>query len=105
MLYRRRPPPITDRAIPGHNGGPPLEDPPHRPEWGECEPIGYFTWKAAAERAWKNIPREIVLMRMRRATALGLTYREYTLEILERGRHLGPEDQDRIAAIIRARET
>jgi len=34
---------------------------------------------------------------------LGLTYEEYTLEILERGRHLQIEDVERIAQIKRAR--
>ena len=46
------------------------------------------------------------LMRVRRlekAERLGLTYEEYTLEILERGRFLQPEDADRIARIKGAR--
>ena len=34
-----------------------------------------------------------------RAEALGLTYEEYTMELLERGRYLQPEDVERIAAI------
>lgn len=44
-----------------------------------------------------------MLLRLKRAERLGLTYREYTLEILDRGRHLQPEDVERIAAIKRAR--
>ena len=40
---------------------------------------------------------------MRKAERLGLTYEEYTLEILERGRHLQVEDVERIAQIKRAR--
>ena len=36
-------------------------------------------------------------------SALGLTYEEYTLEILERGRHLNEGDAERIAAIKRRR--
>lgn len=61
----------------GHNGGPDLFQ-------------GYKTWrwKKAHEEAWKSPPREVVLRRLRRAKALGMTYREYTLEILERGRYL-----------------
>jgi hypothetical protein len=39
------------------------------------------------KRAWKTPPREIALRRLSRAEALGITYREYTLEILERGVH------------------
>ena len=35
--------------------------------------------------------------------ATGLTYEEYTLEILERGRHLQIEDVERIAEIKQAR--
>jgi len=34
---------------------------------------------------------------------LGLSYEEYTLEILERGRHLQIEDIERIAQIKKAR--
>jgi hypothetical protein len=64
----------------GHNGGPPLE--PEGTSWS-----GYI-WRRAHKRAWKTPPREIALRRLARAEALGLTYREYTLEVLERGRHL-----------------
>jgi hypothetical protein len=38
-----------------------------------------------------------------KAERLGLTYEEYTLEILERGRHLQEDDVERIAAIKRKR--
>lgn len=61
---------------PGHNGGPPLGG------WRA------YCWRRAHAEAWKAPPREIVLRRMRRAKQLGMTYREYTLEILERGRYL-----------------
>ena len=81
----------------GHNGGPPLED--AAPEWGEG-PIGnYFAWKAAHRAAWKTIPMEVAVRRAVKAEALGLTYEEYTLEILERGRYLQPSDAARIAKI------
>jgi hypothetical protein len=40
---------------------------------------------------------------MQRAERLGLSYEEYTLEILERGRHLQIEDVERIAQIKKAR--
>ena len=69
----------------GHNAGPPLEpDPPHDPgaSWR------LFCWRKAHKAAWKTPPREVALRRLARAEALGMTYREYTLEILERGRHL-----------------
>lgn len=38
-----------------------------------------------------------------KSRAAGLTYEEYTLEILERGRHLQIEDVERIAEIKQAR--
>ncbi len=84
-------------ASQGHNGGPPLDD--LLPEWGEG-PIGnYFSWKAAHRAAWKVIPVEIAIRRAQKAAALGLTYEEYTLEILERGRYLQATDTKRIAEI------
>lgn len=61
----------------GHNGGPDLYQ-------------GYKTWlwRNAQKKAWKAPPREVMLRRLKRAQELGMTYREYTLEILERGRYL-----------------
>jgi hypothetical protein len=61
----------------GDNGGPPLD-----PE----ESWRHWCWKRAHKRAWKTPPREIALRRLANAEALGMTYRDYTLEILERGR-------------------
>ncbi|MGD1879544.1 MAG: hypothetical protein ACFB13_18840 [Kiloniellaceae bacterium] len=62
----------------GHNEGPPL-----------VESQGHlFVWRWACAAAWKTPPLEIVRRRLKRAQALGMTYREYTLEILERGRYL-----------------
>ena len=43
------------------------------------------------------------IRRLARAELLGLTYREYALEILERGRFLGVRDVDRIAEIVAMR--
>jgi hypothetical protein len=86
----------------GHNGGPPLDD-AHRPEWGDGGIGNYFYWKAAHRAAWHNPSPGIVAFRIRKAERLGLTYEEYTLEILERGRHLQIEDVERIAEIKRAR--
>ena len=67
----------------GHNGGPPLEDEPDaNASWrGYC-------WKNARKRAWKTPPREIALRRLARAEELGMSYRAYALEIMERGRYL-----------------
>ncbi len=65
----------------GHNGGPPLEEDDPRLGWRQ------WCWRRAHKRAW-SAPREIVLARLARAQELGMTYHAYTLEILERGRHL-----------------
>jgi hypothetical protein len=84
----------------GSNNGPPLDD-DTRP-WGSNGIGNYFEWAAAKKEAF-DAPYDIAMMRVRRAEALGLTYEEYTLEILERGRYLGPADTDRIAEILRGR--
>ena len=67
---------------PGHNGGPPIE--PEDPN----EPWRRYCWRRAHKAAWKTPPREIALRRLARAEDLGMTYGEYALEIMERGRHL-----------------
>ncbi len=61
----------------GHNGGPPLT-----PAWQ------IHCWKQALRRAWATPPREVVLRRLARARELGMTYREYTAIILDRGIYL-----------------
>jgi hypothetical protein len=65
----------------GHNGGPPLEE-----EFGASW-RGYI-WRKAHKKAWKTPPREIALRRLARAEELGMSYKDYTLEIMERGKHL-----------------
>jgi hypothetical protein len=65
----------------GHNGGPPLEEPPAR-SWS------HYCWKRAHKAAWKTPPREVALRRLRRAEELGMTYQEYTAIILDRGEFL-----------------
>lgn len=67
----------------GDNGGPPLD-----PEIDPNESWRHWCWKRAVKRAWKTPGREIAMRRLARAEALGISYREYTLEILERGVHL-----------------
>jgi hypothetical protein len=64
----------------GHNGGPPLEV--LDGSWGT------FIWRRAHKKAWQTPPREIALSRLARAEALGMSYHDYTLEIMERGRFL-----------------
>ena len=79
------------------NGGPPLDEPEH--EWGNGSIGTYFEWKAAKQQAFYGVPMEIARMRAERAALLGLTYEEYTLELLERGRFLQASDGERIAQI------
>jgi hypothetical protein len=77
----------------GHNGGPPLEDPPeHVPEWGDGEAALYFQWKAALKRARREVPYDIVMFRLARAEAAGVDYDIYVTELLERGRRLQAGD-------------
>jgi hypothetical protein len=63
----------------GHNGGPPLEEELRIVTWHA------YCWKKAHARAWKTPPREIALARLARAEELGMTYREYTAIVLDRG--------------------
>jgi hypothetical protein len=84
----------------GHNGGPPLDE--YVPEWGTGSIGQYFVWKAKSEAAFK-LPAETAIRRARKAEALGLTFREYQLEILERGTYLQESDTARIAQIIAKR--
>lgn len=93
---------IDDTSAPLSNGGPPLDD--DRRPWGSNGIGNYFVWSAAVERAFNDVPYDIAVMRARRAEAMGLTYREYTLEILERGIYLSATaDAERIAEIKRRR--
>jgi len=88
---------MTDTPLRNHNQGPPLDD--EEPEWGDGDIYIYFSWKAAHRAAWKPKSRDMALFRLEKAEALGLTYEEYTLEILERGRYLSAADGERIARI------
>ena len=80
----------------GHNGGPPLDD---LPPWGANGIGNYFDWKAAKDVAFSKVPPQIAMRRAKLAEAIGLTYTEYQLEILERGRYLQPSDSERILEI------
>jgi hypothetical protein len=72
-MMMQRPKPIGI----GHNMGPPFEE-------------AYYTyvWKKAQADAWKAPDRLIIERRAARAEELGMSYRAYSLEIMERGRHL-----------------
>ncbi|MDX8479539.1 hypothetical protein RFN28_13765 [Mesorhizobium sp. VK24D] len=93
---------MASRLRRSHNGGPPLDD-YEGPPWGKGDAYIFLTWRAAHDKAWKAPSQTVMLMRLERAERLGLTYEEYTLEILERGRHLSEYDAERIAEIRRAR--
>jgi len=82
LRHRDGPAPVQRGGI-GDNGGPPLDDVPDADGgWGG------WVWRRAHRRAWKTPPPEIALRRLARAEALGMSYRAYTLEIMERGRYL-----------------
>lgn len=82
------------------NGGPPLDD--DAPPWGRNGIGRYFEWATAKKKAF-DAPFDIARLRARRAAMIGLTYEEYVLEILERGRYLSAGDTERIAEIKRKR--
>lgn len=86
----------------GHNLGPPLDD-YKGPPWGRGDPHRFLHWKRAHTAAWKPKSRDIALFRLEKAEAAGLTYEEYTLELLERGRHLQPGGA-RVEEIKRSRK-
>ena len=70
----------------GHNGGPPLEE--QAIEDKPANDWSYYCWRRAHAKAWKTPPREVALLRLRRAEALGMTYREYTAILLDTGKRL-----------------
>ena len=93
---------LARRPRRSHNGGPPLDD-YDGPPWGKGDAYIFLAWQAAHAKAWKAPSRDVMLMRMDKADRLGLSYEEYTLESLERGRHLRADDAERIAEIRGAR--
>ena len=94
---------MTRRIRRTDNGGPPLDD-YEGPPWKGGDPHRFLHWKRAHTAAWKAPSQDVMLMRLARAERVGLTYEEYTLEILERGRNLYPEDANRVAEIKAARK-
>jgi hypothetical protein len=69
----------------GHNQGPPLDEPTGSAYLRYC-------WRKAHAEVWKNPPLSILKMRVARAEAAGVSYREYMLELLDTGRHLQAAD-------------
>lgn len=71
----------------GHNGGPPLQDPDPLQDSDPEEGWRLHCWRRAHRAVWRTPPREVALRRLARAEELGMSYRDYTREILERGRY------------------
>lgn len=88
---RRPPPEIINWGLPpsatiGHNGGPPLDQPVN-------DLFVAYRWRKAHREAWKNPPYAIMMFRLKRAEAAGVSYEEYTSELLDSGRHLQAGDR------------
>lgn len=82
MLRTDDPLAIEPPAAVGHNGGPPIEEPPR------LRGVVHYCWKPAHRAAWRNPGHEVMRRRLKRAQELGLSYREYTAIILDRGIYL-----------------
>jgi hypothetical protein len=61
----------------GHNRGPRWST-----RWEE------HCWEEAHKAAWKLPDRQVWMRRLKRAQRLGMSYRRYTLEMMERGKYL-----------------
>ena len=82
------PPEIIAWGLPariGHNQGPPLEEP-------VADAFVRWRWRNVHRQVWKNPPVSILKLRVARAEAAGVSYREYMLELLDTGRHLQAAD-------------
>ena len=73
----------------GHNNGPDILESLLFKEW---------RWRKAQDEAFAPPNAETGMRWARKAEELGLSYREYRLELLERGRHPTDEDARRIRA-------
>ena len=67
----------------GHNNG---------PDWDDFALFIAYCWKVAHRKAWAPPTFEIGVRRANKAAALGISYRDYTIELLERGRYLNEDD-------------
>jgi len=76
---------LTSPARIGHNQGPPLDEP-------VADAFVRWRWRKAHREAWKNPPLSILKLRVARAEAAGVSYREYVAELLDTGRHLQAAD-------------
>lgn len=94
---------MSKRGRIGDNGGPTLVD-YDGPAWKGGDPHRFLHWKRAHDAARNSRSRDVALFRLTKAEAIGLTYEEYTLELLERGRHLQVGDAERVGEIRKARK-
>jgi phosphoglycolate phosphatase-like HAD superfamily hydrolase len=69
------------RRMIGHNNGPALDEPQER--GGRAR---LYYWRKAHKAAWRTPPIEIVKLRARAAEDLGISYRDYTSILMDRGR-------------------
>ena len=69
----------------GHNMGPPLEEPVN-------DAFVRYRWRKAHREAWKNPSQSIMMFRLKRARAAGVSYERYVSELLDTGRHLQAGD-------------
>jgi len=73
----------------GHNNG---------PDWDEEFALFIeYCWKESHKKAWAPPTFEIGVRRANKAAALGVSYRQYMLELLERGRYLNEDDVKALA--------
>jgi hypothetical protein len=77
----------------GHNGGPPLEDDDEPP--GKLLYLGW-AWRKARKAAFAAPTTEIMLFRLARAEAAGLSYDEYMLRLLDSGRYPQAGDDEQL---------
>lgn len=69
----------------GHNGGPLLDEPVN-------DLFVRWRWRKCHREVWRNPPHSILIFRLSRARAAGVSYRTYMLELLDTGRHLQASD-------------
>ena len=54
-----------------------------------------YRWRKAHREAWKNPSHSIMMFRLKRARAAGVSYERYVSELLDTGRHLQAGDVER----------
>lgn len=65
----------------GHNNGPPIEEPTDK---GGLERA--YHWRQAHKAVWRTPSVEVVKIRTRAAEQLGVSYKDYTSILMDRGR-------------------